>query len=101
MPRPAGHYSYFVLSVLLTLPFTRLTASSTAASPTPPAGGVAHQALGGIWVLNRNLGDVPGTTAAPDGSSEGRRGSGGGGGGGRGGGGRRMGGGGGGFGRRG
>ena len=57
-----------------------------------------HQPLGGIWMLNRNLGDVPGTTAAPDGSSDGRRGSGGGGG--RGGG-RRMGGGGGGFGRRG
>jgi hypothetical protein len=95
MPRPAGYYSYFALAVLLTLPFIQLTAITTAASQTPPSGGVSHQALAGIWVLNRDLGDAPATTAAPEGSSEGRRGAGGGGGGGGRGGGRRMGGGGG------
>ena len=91
MSRPAGN-SYLVLVVLLVLPLTRLTATSTAASQTPPSGGVSHQALGGIWVLNRDLGDAPGAAPSPDPSSYGRRS------GGRGGGGR-MGGGGGGFGR--
>jgi hypothetical protein len=79
MLRPAGN-SYFVLVVLLTLPFTRLAAITTAASQTPPPGGVSHQAFGGIWVLNRDLGDQPGaqsTATEPDTSRQGRRGGGG------------------------
>jgi hypothetical protein len=76
MPRPAGN-SYFVLLILLILPFTGLTAISTAASQTPPPGGVSHQALGGIWVLNRDRGDAPGAVSGPDGSDgAGRRGGG-------------------------
>jgi hypothetical protein len=91
MPRPAGN-SYFALAVLLTLPFTTVTAISTAASQTPPPGGASRQALGGIWVLNRDLGDTPGAQPAPDdsGSQSGSGGGGyGGGSGGRMGGGRR------------
>src|SRR5438270_618097 len=81
MPRPAGT-SYFVLFVLLILPFTGLTAINTAASQTPPPGGVSRQGLGGIWVLDQNRGDLPGAASTPDGSARGggRRGGGGGGG---------------------
>src|SRR5437764_7924904 len=78
MPRPAGN-SYLALSFLLILPFTRLTAISTAASQTPPSGGVSHQGLGGIWVLNQDRGDLPSPPAAPDGSDRGARRGGGGG----------------------
>jgi hypothetical protein len=34
---------------------------------------VSHQALGGIWVLNRDHGDAPGAVSGPDSSDEGRR----------------------------
>jgi hypothetical protein len=83
MPRPAGT-SYFALIILLTLPFTRLTAINTAASQTPPPGGVSHQALGGIWVLNQDRGDFPAAPSGLDGAGRGGR-RGGGAGGGRGG----------------
>jgi hypothetical protein len=90
MPRPAGN-SYFVLFVLLILPVIRLTAINTAASQASLPGGASHQALGGIWVLNRDRGDAPAPLSGPDSADEGGRRSGGGrvsGGMGRGGGGR-------------
>ena len=87
MPRPAVPL-YFALCVLLILPVTTLTAISTAASQTPPPGGVSHQALGGIWELNRDRGDAPGAVSRPDDSGEGGRRGGGGGSGGMGRGGR-------------
>jgi len=75
MPRPAG-ISYFALFVLLTLPFTGLTARNTAASQTPPPGGVSHEALGGAWELNLDRGDLPGGATGFDGRGRGRRGAG-------------------------
>ena len=57
---------------------------AVAAAAAPPV----HEGFGGIWVLNRDRGDAPGTPNVPDASGEGSGRRGGGGGGGRGGGGR-------------
>jgi hypothetical protein len=65
MPRPAAP-SYFALCFLLFLPVTGLTAKSTAASQTPPPGGVSLNPLAGIWVLNRDRGDLPSAPAGAD-----------------------------------
>ena len=91
MPRPAGN-SCVVPLVLLSLAFLPLTAISHAASQSAPTSPASREGLGGIWVLNRNLGDTPPTGTSDDGSERGR-------GQGRRGGGRGMGGGRGGFGR--
>jgi|SRR6185295_12609846 len=72
MPRPAG-ISYFALFILLTLPVIRLTAKNTAASQTPPPGGISRQALAGVWVLNLDRGDLPGAPSGLDGSGRGGR----------------------------
>ena len=72
MPRPAG-ISYFALCILLTLPVIRLTAENTAASQTPRPGGVSRQALGGVWVLNLDRGDLPGAPSGLAGSGRGGR----------------------------
>jgi hypothetical protein len=82
MPRPAdSSFSTFV--VLLVLPFTILATITTAASQQAPAAEAgSHQALGGIWVINRDRGDAPGVANMPDagGDSDGRQGRAGGGG---------------------
>lgn len=87
MPRPTdGSFATFI--VLLILPFTPLTAVITAASqPIPSAEAGSHQALGGIWLINRDLGDAPGVANMPSvgGGFNGRQGGGGRGGQGRGG----------------
>src|SRR5262249_19316678 len=72
MPRPAAN-SYIVLFVLLSLPFTPLTATFHAASQSPSGSTAPHAGIGGIWVLNRNLGDAPAPGTSEDGSNEGRR----------------------------
>lgn len=73
MPRPAG-ISYFALFILLTLPVIRLTAENTAASQTPPSGGVSRQGFGGTWVLDLDRGDLPVAPSGLDGRGRGGRG---------------------------
>jgi hypothetical protein len=87
MPRPAGS-SFFCHIALLILPIAALTAINTAASqqsqPAPASEASSLEAFGGIWVINRDLGDAPGAATVPgDAAGAGRREGPGGGGGGR------------------
>ena len=77
MPRPAGS-SFFGHIALLILPIAALTAINTAASqqsqPAPASEAGSHEAFGGIWAINRDLGDAPGAATVPgDAGGSGRR----------------------------
>jgi hypothetical protein len=71
MPRPSGT-SYIVLMFLLSLPFTPLTIVSHATSQSAPTPSASREGLGGIWMLNQNLGDAPPTGTGEEGSNRGR-----------------------------